>query len=232
MTTFHFYQTYVNISKEIFNGDLQKHHLSLDDASFRKYLIQQEGKTLEMIKILTPTLTYGIVKPQRLIFDEHDYYVANDMMTNTYYICYRTLMMIDIDFYKGEDDKILDIFKTYCQQDKSLLFRIFKTRNGLHAFLISRSADYRQDGDLQMMLDLGCDFNYTIYSHIRGWCVRLNPKTIEKEMCIDNYQLYTFLCDIGDGHIDQKMDNLVDFHLTLADMFTKANIGLSSMYGA
>ena len=148
-------------------------------------------------------------------------------------------MMIDIDFYK-DSEKIIITDENYKEkiskkqaeiidkiEDYALLndlrFRIYRTRNGIHAFLINRYANYTNYHDLKIMLDLGCDFFYIAYSRIRGWSVRLNRK--EKEEKIK----YNLICDVGDVEPIENLVKLTDFHIDLISVFE--NSGPSKMFG-
>ena len=104
----------------------------LDDASFRKFLLHQTGRTPELVKTIAPALQSKILKPQQLLHDDDDYYIATDMVTNTYYVCYRNLLMVDIDFYKDEQtltreqrtEQLLDKLRSYCE-GRDYRFRVF-----------------------------------------------------------------------------------------------------------
>jgi len=199
-------------------------------AEFRKQALEEYGKTIAMIKTLAPALTNTIRKPQRLLYDDPDYYVAIDCVTNTYYICYRTLLMIDIDFYKDLStvDLIVDKFERYTQtqqeKGRSLLFRLFKSRNGVHGFLISQESSYTDNSALQLELELESDFYYIIYSYIRGWSVRLNKKALDTSDV-----LYEFICDVGTAKPNDHLLKLVDLHLKLVDVFK--DTGINTMFG-
>lgn len=223
-----FYSTF----NSLINSD-DKSILELRMASFRKLILDEYGKTIEAVKTLEPGLRQTMKKPQRLLFDDNDYYVAIDMFTNTYYVCYRELLMVDIDFYKENIPNtetvkselvsnrkeeqlamIINRFKIYCVDDRTLLFRLYSSRNGIHGFLISRPCNYKSDESIQLMISLNCDFYYVIYSYIRGWSVRLN----KKESDIDPV-LYKHICDVGTGLPDNHLVKLVDLHLRLVTVF-------------
>jgi len=218
-----FYSTF----NSLINSD-DKSIVELKLASFRKLILDEYGKTIEAVKTLEPGLRQTMKKPQRLLFDDDDYYVAIDMFTNTYYICYRELLMVDIDFYKEKSQQaakpeserkeqlemILKRFQEYCTRDPTLLFRLYSSRNGVHGFLISRRCSYKSDESMQLMIDLKCDFYYVIYSYIRGWSVRLN----KKESDLDPV-LYKHICDVGTGVPDIHLLKLVDLHLRLVTVF-------------
>jgi hypothetical protein len=46
------------------------------------------------------------------------------------------------------------------------------------------------------MLDMKSDFFYSLYAHIRGWCVRLNKKMVEAE---STEPISTFITSVGSG---------------------------------
>lgn len=235
-----FYQTFNDLLQK--EKDEEKSH-SVEGSILAIHDLESEKsnniKTFKStIEEIIPSLIGAVVKPQRLIQDDKDWYIAQDLKTNTFYICYRTLLMVDIDFYKENDIKISDLdwkIKTIEQQKRlidkiedyallnDLTFRIYRTRNGLHAFLVSKLSNYKNYADLKIMSDLGCDYFYIAYSRIRGWSVRLNRKTTENEMS------YKFICDVGDMTPDPHLLAQVDLHIELLDVFKDA--GPSDIYG-
>jgi hypothetical protein len=171
-----FYKTFLDISmsNDQINPDQVK---LLRNRDFTKYIIENEIPTIS-VKILSCVMSHGLLKPQRLLDDNEDYYIAIDLLTNTYYICYRDLMMIDIDKYKRDDTNIdtLDDIKNKLSFHPDLYFRIYSSRNGYHIFILNESMDYKSDKSISLMHELGCDFYYIVYSYLRGWSVRLNKK--------------------------------------------------------
>lgn len=160
----------------------------LSDPQFKKYIINNEHPTVS-VKIFATLMAHTILKPQQLLIDNEDYYIAIDMLTNTYYICYRNLMMIDCDNYKFEGDIIATLVKY-----PHLYFRIYQSRNGYHVFILNKSFDYKSDESIELMINLHCDFYYTVYTYLRGWCVRLNKKRPEQEDI-----LYKWVGDVVHG---------------------------------
>ena len=227
MSEFRFYNSFLSLLDE----KTCPYPKELDDASFRKFLLQQTGRTPELVKTIAPALQSRILKPQQLLHDDDDYYVATDMVTNTYYVCYRNLLMVDIDFYKDEQtltreqrtEQLMDKLRSYCE-GRNYRFRVFSTQNGVHAFLVSAKMDYRDDNALKIMLDLGTDFYYVVFSYLRGWSVRLNKK---KRDTTD--ELYSYIGDIGAGVVDPHLDKLVTLHLNLVPVFKHVEPCL--MYG-
>ena len=84
--------------------------------------------------------------------------------------------------------------------------------------------DYRDDDALKIMLDLGTDFYYVVFSYLRGWSVRLNKKRRDT-----TDELYSYIGDIGTGVADPHLDKLVTLHLNLVPVFKHVEPCL--MYG-
>lgn len=220
-----FYKSYLELAdnKLPFNLDKESREL-FKDRGFTKYVIDNE-EPVKVVKMLSFVVSHSLLKPQKLLIDNEDYYIAIDLLTNTYYICYRDLMMIDIDKYKinSNSDTLNDI-KIKLSKYPSLFFRIYSSRNGYHIFVINKNMNYRSDESIQLMSDIGCDFYYMVYSYLRGWSVRLNKKRGEEN--IDN--LYTWIGDVVRGHffssirftdLIEKSDNVAQ----RIDEFTLSN---------
>lgn len=211
---FYFFQSFLNLIDKPRNKDKYS-------ANFVNYIKNKYPKNFELVELLSSLLVSLIIKPQRLLHDTNDYYIAIDMYSHTIYMCYRQILMLDIDFYKDNinksEEKIITDLETY-SIEKNLTFAVYKTRNGIHAFLISKEMDYKNKDSIKIMLDMEVDFNYIIYSYLRGWSVRLNKKMGETNNC-----LYTFIKNVGSASIDKKLENLVLMHINLCEKFSNEN---------
>ena len=196
----------------------------LNEAGFRNRLLSTQEHNMDLIKLFASGVRHTLNKPQRVLHDDDEYYVGIDLYTGTYYVCYKQLLMVDIDYYKGDIEtdeiEIINNFKALCQQQPDFLFRLYRSRNGIHGFLVSTRMNYRNNEIISLILNLGSDFYYTVYSYLRGWSVRLNRKTTDT-----SDQLYTYICDIGTGTLDPLLDKLTNLHINLVDVFknTKPN---------
>lgn len=253
-----FYRSYVDLldqdytyRKELSLTEFEK---ALRFTKFRNFFLQQTGHTFSSILRMENIMRSGMLRPQRLLVDNNNFYVGCDMLTNTYYICYRSLMMIDIDFYKdidgktlntegpkntegseditegtkntkGTEEQIIELFKQDTETNPSRGWRLYRSRGGIHAFLTTSSIVYHSQEACEIMLKLKCDFNYVIYSYLRGWCVRLNKKKLEDEVN------YTYICDsIGStGKPLSENIKLIDLHLNLVKVFKDEDP--STMFG-
>ena len=234
-----YYQSWLDLMRT--NHELA--HPDLKYAGFRNYVLDKMGETTETVRLLAPALKPGMHKPQRLINDSTIFYVAEDMLTRTFYICFEKLLMLDIDWYKLEcnsdvddslteqqiRDKQLEVMVNniteLTEKNPELTFRLYLSQGGVHAFLTSREADRDNDDDLQLMLDMGVDFNYIIYSHLRGWSVRLNRKQKEPR----GQSIYSYYATIGTADEDPGQLKLVRAHELLAERFI--NVPPSLMFG-
>jgi hypothetical protein len=163
-------------------------------------------KTFDNVFILADIMKSGVKRPQILIDSDTDFYIAKDTKTNTIYKCFKNILIIDIDH-----EMDINHFNNY----KDYAFRIFKTTRGYHIFCISQHFDYKNKNTIRFMLANLCDYYYVVYTFIRGFCVRLNPKF--NETC----PIYSDLGIFGDPDlIDDSIDSVVKSHLLLCDDYT------------
>jgi hypothetical protein len=140
----------------------------------------------------------GIKRPQELLNTNINYYIARDSLTNTVYICFKNLLMIDIDLHKINNTEITDEYIINYFSKKKESFRIFKSINGYHVFCTSKKFKYRSKESLEFMLNNMCDKYYCMYSYLRGYCVRLNKKFNEEYQCLEkNTKIYKLLAIIN-----------------------------------
>jgi hypothetical protein len=187
--------------------------LSSDEISF---IIETKGKTVESIKLLSNSLKDTMKKPQKIEIDEKDFYAGVDTYTDTIYICFSNLLMVDVDD-KIDIDKLMN---EYTLLHPDTLFDVYETNKGYHIFDISKEHQYKSEKSLQMMLELKCDFFYSVYSYLRGWSVRLNKKL--GNGVIDGTPLYTFYKRFGNGVPNKKLEGYVKMHDELFNVYTFA----------
>lgn len=171
----------------------RNHTLNIDKrlsiAMFRTYLMIQlknsesyESFERQLDKIcqwFIPTIR----KPQQLVENHPKYYVAWDMYTKTKYICFRDVACLDFDIGKNgfaSKQEIFDYVDTHPWVSTIPTMRI-ETRNGVHVFLLDKYRPYHDKKWIFEMLQLKIDGFYGIYCHLRGYSIRLNPKSKEEE---------------------------------------------------
>lgn len=230
-TVYKFYSTYLQLVSKEYNirkdarGEYTNFEIHMRDLNFRNFLLDRLGKTKDVVKLFADTLLPSVIKPQRLILDTPIFYVACDMMTNTYYICYKNLLMVDLDIKSEiitpeERSKTLFNFKEKVSSDE--VWIIYKSRKGYHAFLVSKPIEYNSDEATILLLKCESDFYYIVYSYLRGYSVRLNKKKDEEG------GLYSLIETVGNPkYADEQLLKLVNIHIEMCDTF--ANSGISLM---
>jgi hypothetical protein len=217
-----FFTTYQNdILQGTFNPDP-----AFKDPKFRKFVITQKGKTVETVKLFRDSMASTLKKPQQCLYSDTDFYIAVDTYTDTHYICYRNLLMVDIDIPKESDldgmavkdvESLKIMLSDYNNRNPDSLIDVYQTRSGFHLFLLHRTFDYQTDEAVSTMLELHSDFYYTIYSHLRGWSVRLNRKIQDVDRR-DQY-IYKKVGRFGSGVANPHLEKLVNLHLNLLESF-------------
>jgi hypothetical protein len=185
-----------------FKDDLE----SLYDPELK---IEEVEKDVDGVVKISPKLMQNMKNPQQLIEATEDYYIAVDIYSDYKYICYKELMMIDIDIknYFITEEFIINNFSNY----NDYCFSIYKSRNGFHVFCISEKFTYRSKKFIKFMLENLCDYYYCAYSYIRGCSVRLSKK--EDEVCD---KIYTHVGIYGNKLlIDNILLDLVNIHYSL-----------------
>jgi hypothetical protein len=178
-------------------------------------------RNVDTIHRLAPIFLKSMKREQELLKTHSDYYVARDLSTNVIYVCFRDLLMVDIDRQKVSGEIMTDqtILERFDVLDKC--FHVFKTRNGYHIFCISQAWVYRDNTTMQFMMDNFCDFYYCVFSYIRGFSVRLNRKFSE------NLPLYTDLGLTGNTSlVEPRLESLVSKHIKLVDKY-KSTLNLN-----
>lgn len=107
--------------------------------------------------------------------------VGLDVFNNIWSICTKDLLMIDFDYKLGfTQEDALDLVEKYAKfmhdSGRDLLFHMYKTDRGLHAFLVNKTINNLDEEALTMMVDMCNDPDYIAYTMVRGYCCRLSPK--------------------------------------------------------
>lgn len=192
-----FYNTYVKLIEEPIKWNF------LTDYSFLKFLKNKLPITFENIQILSNGYLRYIQKPQKCIYTNHEMYLAIDMNTNLHYICYKDVMMIDIDFSKTSKDleKIKDLFK---EKFSDLTYRIYSSNGGYHIFITNKRFIYNSKETIDILIEFECDLMYIICVYLRGFSVRVNKKKLSDNM-------YTLIYE--NEKIENEITTLIDYHI-------------------
>jgi hypothetical protein len=229
---FYFFQTMIDLSKSLATTENAAAHMLdgtslLNLAAFRDFVMERLGLRAETIKLFAPLHLRYVCKPQKLLFDHPEFYIANDYVTNTCAICYRDLTMVDVDLPPvvgddgdEDDESVLDFSANYlawliqqCEIHKTWRFGVYRSRKGLHVFILHQVFESRDDR-ANFQLQLKCDFYYALFTYLRHGCsVRLNAKKGE------NLPLYHFVGFLGYGQTVPRLEQLMEFHTLLPPLF-------------
>ncbi len=117
------------------------------------------------------------------------------------YLKFYNMMMIDID--NQSEKEMISLLKKF----KTMRFRIYKTFNGYHVFIVSTMINY---GDLKVMeitRILKGDLFYVMFAAKTGFKVRLTKKLNRNEEKICQY-----LYDIGTCQYNETCKKLINVH--------------------
>ena len=116
------------------------------------------------------------------VHSQNNLIIGLDVFNNIWSMCTKDLLMIDFDYKLGfTQQDALDLVARYAEfmhsNEHDVLFHMYKTDRGLHAFLVNRTISNLDEEGLNMMIDMCNDPDYIAYTMVRGYCYRLSPKT-------------------------------------------------------
>lgn len=228
-----FYTSFIqNIQYDTEHNQIQERKYY--NKHFKSYLLKffldkyNDNEFLEDKKILLSMMTDYlkplINKPQQLIKDEQDYYVAIDMRTNTKYICFEELCVLDFDVseykYQTKDEIVSYLDQHPLLQD--IPYMRVETRNGYHIYLMDKPRPHNSIETIDFLLRFDSDIFYKFYCYLRGYSIRLNKKQQNEEKLFTNI----VLVNKNKQKIDRKLRYL--FHKQV-EHIDNSNNNLSKM---
>lgn len=122
-----------------------------------------------------------------------------------YYIVFYDLLMIDLD--TNIDVSMIQSLLLERLSQLKLTGRLYKTYNGYHLFITSKSLNHKSNETKYVMGVLGCDIFYNTFSYLNGFKVRLNPKLRDNEIVAAEY-----IGVIGEEPEDNNLLQLLGMH--------------------
>ena len=125
------------------------------------------------------------IKEHIEICDNKNVQVTYNSRNGLFLLCFPDLLMVDFDTdEKMDKDQALWKLREYVHLHKQndLLFHVYETDRGIHAFLVNRLIDKDDQEAAKSMLQLCSDAMYVGYIPFRGFCVRLSPKFIGSKL--------------------------------------------------
>jgi len=129
-------------------------------------------------------LNYGKYTQIRLIETE-DFLVRYTYYDSVWAMCVKDVFTIDFDIKEGITQEVgRDMIQKYVDvmhaRGIDLLFSLYETDRGLHAYLISERLSYSDERALQTSLDLCNDDKYIVFTTMNGFCMRIGPKLLKQ----------------------------------------------------
>lgn len=197
------------------------------DAGDASVIVKNMPQTFEHLHAHAAFRASVLLKkaPQEVLRNRPDYYMAYDPSTGTYYMCFKHLLMIDMDLeqYLKKGKTVAHVFQSL-EQHPNECFDVYKSKNGYHIFCVSSPKNYADPDDLRIMWDLGCDYWYMAWASLRGWCVRLNMKAREfADWMVSDQEtpcLYSYIGRYGQTQkTNKRLLHLVKVHLRWSRRF-------------
>ena len=167
------------------------------------------------------------------------------------YILFYDLLMMDFDVIDGiEKANSVEVIERYMNSQRLLPYnkkslpadaclKVYETDNGVHYFIVSHSMPYTDIRSSSIMINTCSDFNYAAFSHVYGYSVRLNakslnkdrtPKTaeeirkqfVQREGVNDGKGLVTYIGDMS--NIDPYLDDLTNLCLNTQRFIRNSNL--------
>ena len=107
---------------------------------------------------------------------------------------YQWLMM---DFDDITLSELCERLQPILESDPSLLFYLYRTRNGFHLHLMSSPRNHYQTETAKWMVNLGCDVWYILFSYRNGYRIRMSHKPGEDS----DEPIYQWVQSLGRGKV-------------------------------
>jgi len=165
------------------------------------------------------------------IYEQEDINFGYDINGGVLTMCTQEILMIDFDYKDGfTNEKAIKYVKEftdflYTKYKYEMLFAMYKTDRGIHAFLVNRLFHFTSPEALKIMIDLCSDPYYIGYSEVRGFCIRLSAKIKNfdkseiKKIINDEFislPYEEFL--IGYGKPLKYIENVLNFHIVMINI--------------
>lgn len=129
---------------------------------------------------------YGLYSQIR-VYETNDFLLRYSFGDAVWAMCVKDLFTIDFDIKEGiSQDDAVSMIKRYTDimhsRGVDMLFSLYPTDRGLHAYLISERLLYGDDRTLRTSLDLCNDKNYIIFTTFNGFCMRVGPKLMKPKI--------------------------------------------------
>lgn len=203
------------LDKKYYNIYFKNYILNYFNDNFK--ITNEREENNKLIILVYNYLIVYLNKPQRLLKDNSNYYIAIDLLTNIKYICFKNFCILDFDINKNNFTNKNDILK-YLDNNKllnNLVYYRVETERGYHIYLLDKPRLYSDIDTFYFLNNFKSDIYYKFYCYIRGFSIRLSFKDN------DNY-IYKSIKLINKNKIKPSIEllNLFNKHIEYFDKKT------------
>lgn len=170
---------------------------------------------------------------RKVLHEQNDLNYGYDIFGGVFTLCNRDILMVDFDNKDGFTTELAIEYikdytnKMYNKHKYDMLFELYETDRGVHAFLVNRLIDFTSKDAIRIMIDLCSDPMYIGYTEVRGFCIRLSPKiknssdikkTVDNEFTTRAITGVNFR--IGYGTILEYVDKILKSHIEMTELLT------------
>ena len=166
----------IMINKKYYNNYFKNYLIKYFQKNFTNIINDDNNEIY--IDILCIYLKVYLNKPQRLLEDNKDYYIAIDMLTNTKYICFKNFCILDFDINKNNFTIKNDILEYINNNNflNNVPYYIIESERGFHIYLLDEERAYNSIETFYFINNFNSDDIYKFYCYLRGYSIRLSLK--------------------------------------------------------
>jgi hypothetical protein len=188
------------------------------------------------IRPLVDSLFNDKIKTAKIVIHEQDNLIFGyDIHGGVFTLCTKDILMVDFDNKDGISNelaiKYIEEYTNKMNDDYGyeMLFEMYETDRGVHAFLVNKLIDFTSPDAIRVMIDLCSDPVYIGYVEVRGFCIRLSPKiknvldiskTVREEFTARPMEKFR----IGYGEVLKYSENVLKFHIRMVKKLSELYI--------
>jgi hypothetical protein len=212
------YKAYTNTTK--FNDKTKYIFSLLLNKDYLNFIIKKYGYNSSVFSSILRQ-TNGIINKTIILEDTEEYFIGVSVWQKLYHICYKNLLMVDIDIDPDTTDKVnvkkekLEFIKEQAN-NMDLPIMIYESLNGFHVFVIDKPRPIYDEESFQILTKFNCDILYIVFACIvKGYSIRLNKKGDKTD---NLYKLLGFH-NVNNKNKNKDLINLVFKHIEYCDIY-------------
>lgn len=154
---------------------------------------------------------------EKIIYTCKDFSLSYDTRSKMLNLVFENLVILDWDIIDGISKKsVVEILNRYLKygeningiKRKEMCFKMYETKNGIHAYLISHKLHYKSDASILLKNTLLTDVNHNLLCYRYGNMARITPKKEKDFIQKEGFNNIIYVGNIE--HIDPYLLQLTD----------------------